>query len=171
MALIKCPECGQDVSDKSTQCIHCGYPLSIQKDSAYDIIYNGFENNSLKYKCQAKMIGCIRQLLKLDLTTAKRIIDNPPYTLFHSVSKEQAEWIVTTLKPFQCNVTANKSNSDIQPNIEIDSYMSNGSTLICPRCGSNEVVTGQKGFSLLTGFIGSNKTINRCGKCGYKWEP
>ena len=47
MALIKCPECGQDVSDKAIQCIHCGYPLNIQKDSAYDIIYNGFENNSL----------------------------------------------------------------------------------------------------------------------------
>ena len=79
------------MSDKATQCIHCGYPLNIQKDSAYDIIYNGFENNSLKYKYQANLIGCIRQLLKLDLTTAKRIIDNPPYILFHSVSKEQAD--------------------------------------------------------------------------------
>ena len=27
MALIKCPECGNEISDKSTQCIHCGYPL------------------------------------------------------------------------------------------------------------------------------------------------
>lgn len=27
MALIKCPECGKDVSDKSDVCIHCGYPL------------------------------------------------------------------------------------------------------------------------------------------------
>lgn len=25
--LIKCPECGKDVSDKATNCIHCGYPL------------------------------------------------------------------------------------------------------------------------------------------------
>lgn len=28
MALIKCPECGENVSDKATNCIHCGYPLS-----------------------------------------------------------------------------------------------------------------------------------------------
>ena len=28
MALIKCPECGKDISDKANQCIHCGYPLS-----------------------------------------------------------------------------------------------------------------------------------------------
>lgn len=26
--LIKCPECGQNISDQSDQCIHCGYPLS-----------------------------------------------------------------------------------------------------------------------------------------------
>ena len=28
MALIKCPECGKEISDKSEKCIHCGYPLS-----------------------------------------------------------------------------------------------------------------------------------------------
>lgn len=28
MALIKCPECGKEVSDKATACIHCGYPLN-----------------------------------------------------------------------------------------------------------------------------------------------
>ena len=28
MALIKCPECGKDISDKAVSCIHCGYPLS-----------------------------------------------------------------------------------------------------------------------------------------------
>ena len=27
MALIKCPECGKEISDKSKLCIHCGYPL------------------------------------------------------------------------------------------------------------------------------------------------
>ena len=27
MALIKCPECGKEVSDKAESCIHCGNPL------------------------------------------------------------------------------------------------------------------------------------------------
>lgn len=27
MALIKCPECGKEISDKAPNCIHCGYPL------------------------------------------------------------------------------------------------------------------------------------------------
>ncbi len=27
MALIKCPECGRDISDKSDKCIQCGYVI------------------------------------------------------------------------------------------------------------------------------------------------
>ncbi len=27
MALIKCPECKREISDKAQTCIHCGYPL------------------------------------------------------------------------------------------------------------------------------------------------
>lgn len=27
MALIKCPECGKEISNKSEACIHCGFPL------------------------------------------------------------------------------------------------------------------------------------------------
>ncbi len=32
MALIKCPECGKEVSDKSKNCIHCGYPLTQKEE-------------------------------------------------------------------------------------------------------------------------------------------
>lgn len=28
MALIKCPECGKEISDKASTCINCGYPIS-----------------------------------------------------------------------------------------------------------------------------------------------
>lgn len=41
----------------------------------------------------------------------------------------------------------------------------------CPKCGSTNITTGQRGYSLLTGFLGSSKTMNRCGNCGYKWTP
>ncbi len=59
----------------------------------------------------------------------------------------------------------------------------------CPKCGSTSVTAGQRGCSLLTGFIGSGitvgqsdfplftgvigsgKTVNRCANCGYKWKP
>lgn len=31
MAMMKCPECGNDVSDKAKACIHCGFPISSLK--------------------------------------------------------------------------------------------------------------------------------------------
>lgn len=27
MAIIKCPECGKEISDKATSCPNCGFPL------------------------------------------------------------------------------------------------------------------------------------------------
>ena len=27
MALIKCPECGKEISDKASSCPSCGYPI------------------------------------------------------------------------------------------------------------------------------------------------
>ena len=33
MALIKCPECGREISDQAVSCPHCGFPLSKIKES------------------------------------------------------------------------------------------------------------------------------------------
>lgn len=44
-------------------------------------------------------------------------------------------------------------------------------TIKCPKCGSTNITAGQRGYSLLTGFIGSGNTVNRCAKCGHKWKP
>ena len=44
-------------------------------------------------------------------------------------------------------------------------------TVRCPRCGSTQITTVQRGYGLITGFLGSNKTVNRCAACGYSWNP
>ena len=41
----------------------------------------------------------------------------------------------------------------------------------CPRCGSTSITAGQRGYSLIWGFLGSGNTVNRCSKCGHKWKP
>ncbi len=43
--------------------------------------------------------------------------------------------------------------------------------LRCPKCGSTNITTGARGFSFWTGFLGSGKTVNRCGNCGHIWKP
>lgn len=81
----------------------------------------------------------------------KYIKDNPQYS----------EEAVKNRKEKEC---INRRNSGV-------SMSAAKNTLKCPKCGSTAVSTGQRGFSLLTGFIGAGQTMNRCGKCGYKWKP
>lgn len=54
---------------------------------------------------------------------------------------------------------------------EGEDYIPPTPKITCPKCGSTNVTTGQKGYSFLFGFLGSNETVNRCGHCGYTWKP
>ena len=47
MALIKCPECGKDVSTKAKACPHCGYPIN-QATNANPISY---DTKIVKIRC------------------------------------------------------------------------------------------------------------------------
>ncbi len=81
MALIKCPECGKEISDQSIVCINCGYPIN-------------------------------------------------------------------------------------QPQQTVDTNQ-----VKCPKCGSTNITTDLRGWNVMTGFMGSGQTVNRCANCGYKWKP
>ena len=43
--------------------------------------------------------------------------------------------------------------------------------IICPKCGSPNIQATNRGFSLVTGFIGSGSPRNVFKKCGFKWKP
>ena len=40
----------------------------------------------------------------------------------------------------------------------------------CPRCGSHSIATINRGYSIVSGFVGSGKPINVCQICGHKWK-
>lgn len=54
MALIKCPECNKNISDKAESCPHCGY--SLNKKSNINIDKNAFDISSLKNKWDNKYL-------------------------------------------------------------------------------------------------------------------
>lgn len=136
MALIKCVECGNSISDKSEICVHCGCPTKISIKDNIDVdetilrkyLINGDRIKGIKY---------VKDTLHLELNDAKDYV-----------------------KDFERN----------HPEIE---YIHSSQQNIprCPKCGSTAITTGQRGYSLITGFWGSNKTMNRCANCGHKWEP
>ena len=41
----------------------------------------------------------------------------------------------------------------------------------CPKCGSSQVHADQRGWSYMTGFIGSGKILITCLRCGCRFKP
>lgn len=75
MAIIKCPECGKEISDKAEKCIHCGYPLknkTIINKKEYDFSY---ELELVLKNKNIEAIKSIREKTGLGLSDGKDIID------------------------------------------------------------------------------------------------
>lgn len=144
--LIKCPECGKEVSDKSEKCIHCGYPL--KKQINIKCLINGKEydlSHELDLVLNDNKIEAIRSLREktsLGLANGKEIID---YICLNKT--------IPTIFNFT------------QPTENIPK---------CPTCGSPNIkkisLTSKAVGGVMFGLFSSNvrKTMH-CKNCGYKW--
>lgn len=147
MALIKCPECGREISDKSDRCIHCGYPLEQKKSD--QVIVNG-----IVFK---KDFFCDPNISKIDKIRVLR--QKPDLSL--EVAKNTVEaWTDISKIPDSITLVTETQQKEIERN-----------TVKCPKCGSTAIQTVNRGYSLMTGFLGSGSPRNVCQKCGYKWKP
>lgn len=79
MALIVCPECGKEISDKSEVCIHCGFPLINTKCNINGVIYDFKEELPIalleKTDDYVPAIGKIRKKTSLTLMDADDLVD------------------------------------------------------------------------------------------------
>lgn len=150
--LIKCPECGKEISDKALSCPNCGVPM-IKKnhciingiDVDCSFIFNNEYDNEIK-----ELI--MMEKTNLDLNIIEKII---------------FEWSSTGKIPpvFNGKISTweedhKKANQQSQQNVPH-----------CPKCNSTAITTGARGVSWFWGTIGSSKTVNRCANCGYTWKP
>lgn len=145
MALIKCPECGKEISDKSDKCIHCGYPIK----KTTTCIINGTEYNldfvfdeSLH---KAKRVGIFRQLCKCSLKTAADIVNE-------IIEKQEIPRIL--------NLPIEQTEEENIPH--------------CPTCNSTSIKkigALERGTSVVMWGLFSKK-INKsfkCKNCGHTW--
>lgn len=151
MALIICAECGKSISDKATYCIHCGCPINIENNCVIDgVMYN---LSSVK--------GKTTNLKTLDRITAEPAIEELKF-LVKSITNYDASKLIRIIY----------NTGEVPPTFETSKQESIEETKIrCPKCSSTQITTGSRGYSIVTGFIGAGKTVNRCAKCGYKWTP
>lgn len=86
-----------------------------------------------------------------------------------------ADSVVAKIKELGGTASVKENTGDSKPTsvqkIKPSYLFAKDEPLKCPRCGSTIVTTTSRGYSLIWGFAGSNKTVNRCGKCGYTWKP
>ena len=79
MALIVCPECGKEMSDKSGVCIHCGYPLINTKCNINGVVYDFKEELPIalleKTDDYVSVFGKIRKKTSLTLMDADDLVD------------------------------------------------------------------------------------------------
>lgn len=177
--LIKCPECGKEISDKSIQCIHCGYPLQPQPTTEKTICNILGEDFDLTLLDELLKQGKYHQIF---LNSSKI---NNGYFAKHNIKVLTYLWhYIDKYDEIPTEITKQMLDS-MQPTTNLDlkkrweQWENNPSSkdayksgqVICPKCGSASIATGQRGYSFLSGFIGANQTINRCAKCGYKWKP
>lgn len=261
MALIKCPECGKEVSDRAAACIHCGFPLHekvVEESSEIQMIKNTISEyieNPAKYAnidalnksiaptvrmakvkqiagCDSLLFDAFAQLVMLKPEKFSWVYSKELFELvdFEKIEKEKFKALIDFFaegmdecitygdgsvgrrnydtifwypihmllkygKPEdlqQLNEVLKKEKIPGKQGSLYESLMywvENGASintgvikinqnrqinknvLKCPKCGSDKVAIGQRGFSLITGFLGAGQTMNRCGNCGYKWKP
>jgi len=185
MALIKCPECGSQVSDKASACIHCGYPIQEKSSNEFTystskkvIIPSMIDNSPQKVPA----IKVVREVLNLGLADAKSFVEQPtPYiTVKDGLSQDQADAIAST---FHAEGVTAMIYDSATPINEV-THHKNKDTLCCPVCGSTQIQVAKKGFGLgkaavgglligpvglLGGAIGSNKIQRICISCKHSF--
>ena len=75
MALIKCNECGKEVSDKASTCPNCGCPIFEKKEESKVIIYGlsqmGLLGGKLKIYVDGEYVGDVKKGQNLEFPIEK----------------------------------------------------------------------------------------------------
>lgn len=191
--LIKCPECGKEVSDRAPACIHCGCPLDTTKDDA--TIINDKSINlapilqywSVGNKPQA--VALLREqagiTVKEALDYLNRLSATPKNITTTQPSVKRAE---PTKRCKKCGAVYPASDEvcpscgkdaftimkDTSATMKDSSAPRNEYTAKCPTCGSTDVerisATAKVVNIGLFGIFGNKRKKQfKCKSCRYMW--
>lgn len=185
MALIACPECGKEVSDKAKMCPNCGYPINdpmnnkelkaninshvmIFEGKSYDmselVNYMEIPNDNPTWKIEHNMLA--RIIPPLRISGYNELLGY--IETYHTVPEE----FIPTGDPYKYRLVKPK---DYNPNNPYNYYYEKDKPDFlkppvpkCPKCGCTNIQVVPKKWSFFTGFL-TNKTERVCANCKYKW--
>ena len=174
MPLLKCIECNSDVSSYAELCPHCGCPVSLTIESFSRNKLFAIEITSLP-EDTSWITGFICQTYDVGYSKSLDMISQLPFVIIDGINSTTANSLKEILDKEGCETQIVESKESEEEftiqDLKNRKLYQKYQPVKCPRCGSTSVATTSRGYSFITGFIGSNKTINRCGKCGYSWKP
>lgn len=165
MALIKCPECGKEVSDKATACIHCGFPLSATTRSTNQQHKPTIVTSQINVKAPMKMFSQNDTTISIECGNCSKI---------YSFERKYFSQIDKNFCLPNTAIICPNCNNGITANTRIEAKVSNRTISKgpkCPKCGSSSIATVNRGYSLVWGFLGSGTLMNVCQSCGHKFKP
>lgn len=196
MALMKCPECGKEISDKTEVCIHCGYPLSssVTMNNKFYVNIDGRNYDMTELKEMYRAYNSEDQ--ELIYQYCKSTFKTHPVSYNYQDLKDceyrgldLIQYVKETLKwpDVKAYLTYKFIAKCYKKNFESFSFKTDKykfeqynqltpqpsisqNVVRCPKCGSTSVTTEEKGYGLF-GWIGASQKKNLCQKCGHKWWP
>lgn len=172
MALINCPECGKEISDKAISCPHCGFPFSGQK-------FNLDKPPSDKYTFELvnteinkiKAIKLVQEVTGYGLKESKDLVDNVPSNICTELSLEEAESLMKKFDVLRVKTRILDSNLSVVAESK-ETVTTNMPK--CPTCGSTNIskISGiSKATSVAMWGLFSRKVHKQwhCWNCDSEW--
>ena len=107
MALIRCPECGKEISDRAQACIHCGYPMELIQarleeerplSGPYSVVLKSCRYNWDLYIPQYAELAGVSQ------SEASKKFYATPSLLFRGISQEEAQRLAGQFDDKDCDL-------------------------------------------------------------------
>ena len=171
-----CPKCVKElrnVAEKQRKITGLGKVMYENNPSNYTGYWICDEYGPDDNKCMR--CGCELEELNLEygeLMRIQRISKNPDYIL--AMDELKGSDIIefeSKMEQIKQQLSDRDNQSEIQYMAQQRAEEQERNQVRCPKCGSTQITTGQRGYSFFSGFLGSNKTVNRCANCGYSWKP
>lgn len=168
MALIKCPECGKEISDKASACIHCGFPLSLLKKEntppksakTHTLIIKESGSNKIP------IISVLKNYFQYSVDDAKKAAANLPITLETELDIKEIKKIAQRFTDAEIKYELYKYGQKIELGLKISEKVAKPQT---------QPSTGRRMSSVfrqcpLCGKITNQPNEDYCPKCNVHYE-
>lgn len=155
MSLIRCPECGKEISDKASTCIHCGCPIQKEK--------NLHTTKKFVYMCMSE--ACLSNPFK-------EFDEYKGDTQICPDCGTQIEYYETEIIDNNTGLVVERSEEESQDNMQNSQFQNKPRCPICSSTNLSKISTVKKATKIgLFGIFGAGDVGKtwKCNNCGSKF--